>query len=151
MQLTQFTDYSLRLLLYLSAHPNRLVPVEEVSRAYGVSRHHLVKVVQQLVDQQLVASTRGRGGGLRLNRAPADINIGALVRQTEPHLDLVECFNSRTNTCPIDRACGLKHVLGDAQRAFLDVLDRSVLADFLPRAPELIKLWTRHQRRAVTP
>ena len=148
MQLTQFTDYSLRLLLYLGTHPDRLVPVEEVSRAYGVSRHHLVKVVQRLVDQELVASTRGRRGGLRLNRRPADINVGALVRLTEPNLDLVECFDAETNTCPIDRACGLKRVLGDAQHAFLNVLDRSVLADFLPRAPQLIQLWTRHQRHA---
>ena len=69
MQLTQFSDYSLRLLLYLAAHPDRLVPIDEVSRAYGVSHHHLVKIVQLLVDRKLVASTRGRGGGLRLNRA----------------------------------------------------------------------------------
>ena len=143
MQLTQFSDYSLRLLLYLAAHPERLVPIDEVSRAYGVSHHHLVKIVQLLVDRQLVASTRGRGGGLRLNRQPADINVGALVRITEPHFDLVECFDRTTNTCPIEPACGLKQVLRDARRAFLDVLDGRTLADFLPRAPELIRLWQR--------
>ena len=143
MQLTQFSDYSLRLLLYLAAHPDRLVPIDEVSRAYGVSHHHLVKIVQLLVDRQLVASTRGRGGGLRLNRAPAEINVGALVRLTEPHFDLVECFDRTTNTCPIEPACGLKQVLRDARRAFLDVLDERTLADFLPRAPELIRLWQR--------
>ena len=141
MQLTQFSDYSLRLLLYLAAHPERLVPIDEVSRAYGVSHHHLVKIVQLLVDRQLVASTRGRGGGLRLNRQPAEINVGALVRITEPHFDLVECFDRTTNTCPIEPACGLKQVLRDARRAFLDVLDGRTLADFLPRAPELIRLW----------
>jgi len=141
MQLTRFSDYSLRLLLYLAAHPDRLVSIDEVSRAYGVSHHHLVKVVQRLVDERFVASTRGRGGGLRLNRRPADINVGALVRATEPHFDLVECFDRNTNTCPIEPACGLKRVLRDAQRAFLDVLDGSTLADFQPRAPELIRLW----------
>jgi len=141
VQLTQFSDYSLRLLLYLAAHPDRLVPIDEVSRAYGVSHHHLVKIVQLLVDRQLVASTRGRGGGLRLNRQPAEINVGALVRITEPHFDLVECFDRTTNTCPIEPACGLKQVLRDARRAFLDVLDGRTLADFLPRAPELIRLW----------
>ena len=141
MQLTRFSDYSLRLLLYLAAHPDRLVPIDEVSRAYGVSHHHLVKIVQLLVDRQLVASTRGRGGGLRLNRQPAEINVGALVRITEPHFDLVECFDRTTNTCPIEPACGLKQVLRDARRAFLDVLDGRTLADFLPRAPELIRLW----------
>ena len=143
MQLTQFSDYSLRLLLYLAAHPDRLVPIEEISRAYGVSHHHLVKIVQLLVDRQLIASTRGRGGGLRLNRPPAEINVGALVRLTEPHFDLVECFDRTTNTCPIEPACGLKQVLRDARRAFLDVLDGRTLADFLPRAPELIRLWQR--------
>jgi Rrf2 family nitric oxide-sensitive transcriptional repressor len=129
------------LLLYIAAHPDRLVPIDEVSRAYGVSHHHLVKIVQLLVDRQLVASTRGRGGGLRLNRQPAEINVGALVRITEPHFDLVECFDRTTNTCPIEPACGLKQVLRDARRAFLDVLDGRTLADFLPRAPELIRLW----------
>lgn len=141
MQLTRFSDYSLRVLLYLAAHDDRLVSVDEVSRAYGVSKHHLVKVVQPLVDRGLVASTRGRGGGLHLKRRPADINVGALVRATEPHMNLVECFDRSSNTCPIEPACGLKRVLRDAQRAFLEVLDRSTLADFMPRAPQLIRLW----------
>ncbi|HUK35463.1 MAG TPA: Rrf2 family transcriptional regulator [Vicinamibacterales bacterium] len=148
MQLTRFSDYSLRVLLYLAAHSDRLVSVDEVSRAYGVSKHHLVKVVQRLVDEGLVASTRGRGGGLRLNRRPADINVGALVRATEPHFHLVECFDREANTCPIDSACGLKQVLRHAQRAFLDVLDQSTLADFVPRAPELIRLWKAPRRGA---
>lgn len=141
MQLTQFSDYSLRILLYLATHPGRLVPVQEVSRAYGVSQHHLVKVVQRLVDERMVASARGRGGGLRLSMPPSEIRLGSLVRKTEPHLELVECFNRSTNTCPIDRACGLKGALAEAQDAFFTVLDGYTLADFLPRAPELIRLW----------
>ena len=143
MQLTRFSDYSLRVLLDLAAHDDHLVSVDEVSRAYGISRHHVVKVVQRLVEQDLVASSRGRGGGLRLNRRPADINVGALVRATEPHLNLVECFDRAENTCPIDQACGLKGVLKNAQRAFLAVLDGATLADFAPRAPQLIRLWRR--------
>jgi len=148
VHLTQFSDYSLRLVLYLAAHGDRLVSVQEVSQAYGVSHHHLVKVVQLLVDNKIVASTRGRGGGLRLNRPPGDINVGRLLRLTEPHFHLVECFDSKTNTCPIDRACGLKGVLHEAQQAFLRELDRHTLADFVPRAPALIQLWTRHRDRA---
>jgi Rrf2 family transcriptional regulator, nitric oxide-sensitive transcriptional repressor len=143
VQLTRFSDYSLRVLLYLAAHQDRLVSINEISRAYGVSHHHLVKVVQRLLEKNLIASTRGRGGGLRLNRPPSAINIGALVRATEPHFDLVECFDRATNTCPIDAACGLKGVLRNAQAAFLKVLDDRTLADFLPRAPELIRLWKR--------
>jgi len=146
VQLTRFSDYSLRVLLYLATHQDRLVSIQEVSRAYGVSHHHLVKVVQRLLEKELIASTRGRGGGLRLNRPPAAINIGALVRATEPHFDLVECFDRATNTCPIDSACGLKGVLRNAQAAFLKVLDDRTLADFLPRAPELIRLWARPRR-----
>jgi Rrf2 family nitric oxide-sensitive transcriptional repressor len=141
VQLTRFSDYSLRVLLYLATHQDRLVSIREVSRAYGVSHHHLVKVVQRLLEKDLIASTRGRGGGLRLNRPPAAINIGMLVRATEPHFDLVECFDRKANTCPIDSACGLKGVLRNAQAAFLKVLDDRTLADFLPRAPELIRLW----------
>jgi Rrf2 family nitric oxide-sensitive transcriptional repressor len=143
LQLTYFSDYALRLLLYLATHPNRLVPVQEVSQAYGISPHHLMKVVQRLVEEGIVASTRGRRGGLRLNRRPEEVNVGALVRLTEPHFHLVECFDTNANTCPIEPACGLKAVFRQAQRAFLTVLDGHTIADFLPRAPALIRLWTR--------
>jgi Rrf2 family nitric oxide-sensitive transcriptional repressor len=141
MHLTYFSDYSLRLVLYLAMHPDRLVPLQEVSQAYGISQHHLVKVVQLLVDKGLIASARGRGGGLRLNRAPEAINVGSVVRLTEPHFHIVECFDEKTNTCPIEPACGLKGVFSRAQQAFLEVLDAHTLADFLPRGPALVKLW----------
>ncbi len=131
----------MRLLLYLAVHRDRLVQVQEVSGAYRVSQHHLVKVVQLLVDQDLVASVRGRRGGLRLKARPDQINLGTLVRMTEPHLNLVECFDDLKNTCPIHPACGLKKVFHHAQRAFLDVLDRHTLADFLPDAQTLVPLW----------
>jgi len=143
MQLTLFSDYSLRVLLYLTMHGDRRVTLAEMSTAYGISQHHLVKVVQRLVEEGLIESTRGRGGGLRLARPPGEINVGQVVRVTEPHLNLVECFDAQTNTCPIDRACGLKQVLLRAQAAFLDELERHTLADFAPRAPALIKLWRR--------
>lgn len=143
MQLTYFSDYALRLLIYLAAHRDRLVSIQEVSRAYVISQHHLVKVVQLLVENGIVTTTRGRRGGLRLNLAPEQIRVGALVRLTEPHLHLVECFDKTTNTCPIEPACGLKGVFQEAGRAFLDVLDAHTVADFLPRAPALIRLWKR--------
>jgi Rrf2 family nitric oxide-sensitive transcriptional repressor len=140
VQLTQFSDYSLRLALYLAMHPDRLVSVQEVSAAYDISAHHLVKVVQRLAQGGVIASTRGRGGGLRLARSPEDINIGALVRHTE-RFDLLECFAADTNTCPITRVCGLKHVVADAQKAFIAVLDQHTLADFLARGPALVRVW----------
>jgi Rrf2 family nitric oxide-sensitive transcriptional repressor len=143
MHLTQFSDYSLRLLLYLSCHPDRLVSVEEVARAYGISRHHLVKVVQTLTDVGYVESQRGRRGGMRLARATSEINIGRLIRRTEPHLDLVECFDEETNTCPIAPACGLKGALLRAQTAFLNVLDEYTLDQFAARRAALVPLLAR--------
>ena len=140
MRLTKFSDYSLRVLLYLALHPERPVPVGEVSRAYRVSPHILVKVVQLLVAEGLVESSRGRQGGLRLGRQPTDINVGALVRRTETNLDMVECFDRGTNTCPIESSCGLKSALTRAQRAFFDVLDHHTLADFIPHPVGLRRL-----------
>lgn len=140
MTLTKFSDYSLRLLLYLALHRDRPVSIAEVGRAYRVSPHILVKVAQLLINEGLVASVRGRSGGLRLSKAPADINVGALIRMTETSWDLVECFDAASNTCPIEPACALKGALKRAQRAFLGALDAHTLADFLPRAPSLIRL-----------
>jgi Rrf2 family nitric oxide-sensitive transcriptional repressor len=140
MHLTKFSDYSLRLLLYLAVHGDRPVSIGEVSRAYRVSPHILVKVVQLLIADGLVTSVRGRLGGLRLTRAPKDINVGALVRRTESNWTLVECFDAASNRCPIEPACGLKGVLKRAQHAFINVLDNHTLADFMPRAPELRQL-----------
>jgi Rrf2 family nitric oxide-sensitive transcriptional repressor len=143
MQLTYFSDYALRLVLYLAAHADRLVSIQEVSRAYVVSQHHMVKVARLLIDRGIVSGVRGRRGGLRLNVPPDQLTIGGLVRLTEPHFDIVECFDGATNTCPIAPACGMKGVLRQANRAFLDVLDTHTVAEFLPRAPALLKLWKR--------
>jgi len=138
--LTKFSDYSLRLLIYLGLHRDRLVSVGEISKAYRISPHIVVKVVQLLVEEQLIISVRGRNGGLRLNKPPAAINVGRLIRRTEPGWDLVECFNAERNTCPIDGSCELKGALKRAQRGFLEVLDGYTVADVLPRAPALIRL-----------
>lgn len=140
MHLTQFSDYSLRLVLYLACYPERVVSVDEVSRAFGISRHHLVKVVQTLTELGVVEAQRGRGGGMKLAMEPAQINVGWLIRRTEPHLNLVECFDPETNTCPIAPACGLKGALLRAQHAFLKVLDEYTLDDFRSRRRDLVRL-----------
>ena len=93
MHLTQFSDYSLRVAIYLAAHPDEPVSVEEISRSYGISRNHLTKVVRRLTDLGILASTRGRSGGFRLAKRPDEINIGWLVRQTEPHFHIGECLD----------------------------------------------------------
>jgi Rrf2 family nitric oxide-sensitive transcriptional repressor len=146
MHLTQFSDYALRVAIYLGCHPGTLVSVEEISRAYGISRHHLVKVVQVLVDLGVVESQRGRAGGMQLAKDPSTINVGWLVRRTEPHFNLVECFDEETNTCPIAPACGLKGALQRAQQAFLDVLDEYSLDHFLRRRSDLVPLLENSRR-----
>jgi Rrf2 family nitric oxide-sensitive transcriptional repressor len=140
MRLTKFSDYSLRVLIYLAVHTGKPVSIREISRAYGVSPHIVVKVVQGLVADGSVSSVRGRHGGLRLSRPPEQINVGALVRRSEASWDVVECFNRDTNTCPIEPACGLKGALARAQRAFIGVLDDYTLADFLPRGSHVKQL-----------
>ena len=152
MRLTQFSDYSLRTLLYLGAHQERLVSVGEVARAYRISYHHLVKVAGMLAELGLVEATRGRGGGLRLARAPEAINVGWVVRHTESDFHLVECFDPTTDTCPITPACMLKNVLQEARNTFLSTLDKYTLGDLLS-APErkqrLVQLWTSASREAA--
>ena len=140
MHLTQFSDYALRVVLYLGCHPRKLVSVDEISRAYGISRHHLVKVVQTLTGLGVVEAQRGRGGGMRLAKRPSEINVGWLIRRTEPHFDLVECFDPEANTCPIAPACGLKGALHRARQAFLDVLDEYSLDQFLKQRSDLAPL-----------
>jgi Rrf2 family nitric oxide-sensitive transcriptional repressor len=146
MQLTLFSDYALRIALYLATHEDRLVSIDEICSAYGISKNHLAKVVARLIELGVVASVRGRSGGLKLARSADDINVGRLVRETEPHMNLVECFDMRTNTCPIAPACGLKGVLLEAQQAFLQSLDGHTLAEFLPRRDRLIPLWVKKRR-----
>lgn len=129
MQLTIFTDYGLRSLMYLAANADRMCSVKEISEHFGISRNHLVKVVHRLAQLGYIASTKGKGGGIRLARDAADLRLGELVQALEPHMELVECFNKDTNTCRIASTCQLKHYLFEANRSFIDTLDKYTLAD----------------------
>lgn len=124
MKLTLFTDYSMRVLLYLAARPDRLSSIAEVAQAYNISQNHLMKVVNDLARTGYIETLRGRGGGIRLGRNPADINLGELVRHTEGGFDLVDC-----GSCIVAPACRLTGVLKEALGAFLSVLDRYSLAE----------------------
>jgi Rrf2 family transcriptional regulator, nitric oxide-sensitive transcriptional repressor len=130
MRLTQYTDYSLRVLIYLGLRPDRRCTIREISEAYGISRNHLMKVVQQLVAEGYVESTRGVGGGLMLAHAPDKIGVGNVVRAMEPDMGLVECMRSN-NECIITSACRLHGMLAEAREVFLGALDRYTLADIL--------------------
>jgi Rrf2 family nitric oxide-sensitive transcriptional repressor len=140
MRLTRYTDYALRTLIYLGLHEPQQSSIAEIARAYGISENHLTKVVHQLGRLGLVRTSRGRGGGLRLGKPPAEIVVGAVVRQTEDDLALVECFAS--GACAITAPCRLRRVLGEALAAFLAVLDRTTLADLLGdgAGPEIARL-----------
>lgn len=139
MQLTQYTDYSLRVLVFLAA-VDRAATVAEIAERYGISRNHLVKVAHQLGKKGYVATERGRGGGIRLARPPGEINLGSVVRDMEPNFHLVECFNPGGNHCVITPACALMHVLGEANAAFFAVLESRTLADVAGNAGALRRL-----------
>ena len=129
MQLTIFTDYGLRALMYLAAQPEKICSVREIATHYSISYNHLVKVVHKLSQIGLIVSSRGKGGGLKLAVKPDTLKLGDLVRMLEPNMDLVECFNKETNECRISSACTLKHYLFDAGKSFLESLNRHTLAD----------------------
>jgi Rrf2 family nitric oxide-sensitive transcriptional repressor len=131
MQLNAFTDYSLRVLVYAAAHRDRRCLTADVADSFGISRHHVVKVVNELQHLGYVETVRGRSGGFRLALPPNRIGIGEVVRRTESSMVVVECFDRSTNSCPLARACGLKGVLAEAFEAFLAVLDRYSIADMV--------------------
>jgi len=133
MKLTRYTDYSLRVLMYLAVRPDHLATIEEIAEAYAISRAHLMKVVHQLGRAGFVETVRGRGGGLRLARALGEICVGDVVRHTEDRMDLVECFDPETNHCRIEPVCALRGVLEEALEGFLSTLDGYSLADLVSR------------------
>ena len=129
MQLTQFTDYGLRSLMYLAAQPDRLCSVREIAEHYGISRNHLVKVAHRLAQLGYISSSKGKGGGIQLARKAETLRLGELVRELERNMNLVECFNRETNTCTVVSACALKHFLADANGAFIKTLNQHTLGD----------------------
>lgn len=134
MKLTSYTDYALRTLMYLAANRDRLVTIQDIADLHGIAKNHLTKVVHQLGLLGLVATVRGRNGGLALGREPAEINIGDVVRSTETDFNMAECFDENNVGCAYSSACMLKGVLGEATAAYLRVLD-AVTLETLTRKP----------------
>lgn len=133
MRLTSFTDYTLRTLLHLGSNRDRLVTIQEIADLHGISKNHLMKVVNELARNGVVETLRGRNGGFRLAHEPEDINIGAIVRMSETDFYMAECFDPNTAPCALLSSCSLKGVLGKATKAYLDELDRHTLASLLPQ------------------
>lgn len=133
MQLTTYTDYALRVLISVGAKDvEEISTIPEISRQYGISRNHLVKIVHHLSQSGYLATSRGKGGGIRLARPPSEICIGDVIRDAENHFDLVPCFGiAARGDCAIEPACVLKRALKEAVQAFLAVTDDYTLADLL--------------------
>jgi len=131
------------MLLYLMSHPGRKVTTKEVAEAYGISLNHLTKVAKSLTKAGWLVASRGGGGGLMLADHTPDTSVGEIVRFTESALDIAECFDAGTNTCPITRACQLKPILYRAKRAFFEVLDGSTVRDIARNSEELQPLFKR--------
>lgn len=128
MRLTRFSDYALRVLMYAAAAGDRLVTIEETATTYGISRAHLMKVVNILTRTGYLKGVRGRSGGFALARPPEAINLGEVIRATEPDFALVECF-ATGNQCVITGCCRLPQVLNRALDAFVQTLDAYTIAD----------------------
>lgn len=131
MQLTTFTDYSLRVLMYAALRQGDSITIHDVANAYGISRNHLTKVVFRLGQLGYLETTRGKGGGMRLARRPELIPVGRVVRQTEEDFGLVECLQKKGGDCVVYPACTLKSAMNEAMDAFFAVLDRYTLADLV--------------------
>ena len=131
MQLTKHTDYALRVLIWLAQRERSTI--REIAEANRISENHLMKIVHGLAKLGYVQTARGKGGGLRLARAPREIGVGAVVRDTEQTLHVVECLaHGYGGECLLTRRCGLKAILQEAQDAFLAHLDAYTLADLAP-------------------
>ena len=131
MRLTRFTDYALRTLIYVGVHSPELCSIKDVANSFNIRQSHLTKIVHELGRMGYLETVRGRGGGIRLGLDPADINIGEVIRRTEPDFFVVECFGPDPGVCCIKPACILGPVLEEAMAQFFDVLDRHTLEDLL--------------------
>lgn len=141
MRLTTFTDYCLRVLVYVGTKKgDELATIDEIASSYAISRGHIMKVVFRLGQLGYLETVRGKGGGMRLSRSADKINLGAVIRDTEDDFHLVSCFEPGVETCRILPSCVLRGALHKATKAFFDVLDGYTLADLLGPRQKLGKL-----------
>ena len=143
MKLTTFSDYTLRVLMFLALSRDRLATIPEIAAAYGISENHLMKVVHQLARAGVIESVRGKGGGVRLASAPEDIRLGQIVRVSEGNAPIVECLSADADTCRIAPACRLAGILVRAFDALYAALDEYTLADLVQLPRGLTRLLAR--------
>lgn len=137
VRLSRFTDYSLRILIYLGSHDGDPTTTHSIAESYGISFHHVAKAAQFLSREGFVAATRGRSGGLRLARHPKDISLGEVVRKADRGTAFVECMQAEGNCCAITGVCELAGILDEARRHFYEAMDRKTLADITRNRADL--------------
>lgn len=137
MQLSKFSDYALRVLMHLAASPNRLMSTRQIAEIHDAKYNHLTKVTGWLVAEGYATSSRGRGGGLQLAKAPSEINLGKLIRSLEADRPLVECHSAQGGNCPLTASCGLSIVLEDAQEVFFQALEKYSIEDTVHVIPRM--------------
>ncbi len=151
MRLADYTDYTLRVLMYCANNPGRLITIAELAEQHRVSKNHLMKIVNDLARQGVLETTRGRGGGLQLLRSPAAIRVGDVVRNSETDFRLVECFDRSTNNCSLTPSCRLKGLLSAAMQAYFGELDGATLADISGPAPSTRPATPSRRAQSETP
>lgn len=136
MRLTDYTDYTLRVLMFCAVHTDRPVSIAEIAQGHGISKNHVMKIVNDLARQGILQTKRGPGGGLRLLKSADDIRIGEVIRNTESDFHMVECFDTHRNACALTPHCKLKWVIAKATDAYLAELDKVTLADITETPPD---------------
>lgn len=141
MKLTNYTDYSLRVLMYLALKKeDELTTIQEIAEAYNISKNHLMKIIHHLGKLEYIITIRGRNGGFKLAKHPKDINIGEVVSNTEDDFSIVDCFKEGGGYCSISPSCKLKFALNEALQAFINVLNGYTLEDLVTNKAELVRL-----------
>lgn len=140
MQLTQFTDYSFRTLIYVALQDGKSCTIAEIAESYSISKNHLMKVIHRLSQLDILKTTRGKGGGLQLNAEPEELNIGELVKKLEPNLFIVECFDKANGKCVISPVCQLKNILHEATNNFIQTLEQYTLKDLIKNRKQLSQM-----------
>ena len=148
MRLTVYTDYALRVLMYLALKEDELATIAEISKSYGISKNHLMKVAHQLGAAGYVETVRGRGGGLQLARGIEEIGLGEVVRFTEPDMAIVSCFKPIDAPCAIRPSCVLRQALQKSRDAFMSVLDDYTLSDLIQPRGRLLGLLAISQNKS---
>jgi Rrf2 family nitric oxide-sensitive transcriptional repressor len=129
VRLAEYTDYSLRVLMYCARHADRRVTVAELAERQGLPRNQVMKIVADFARHGLLQTARGRGGGVRLLRPADQIRVGDVVRLSETDFRMAECFDDAGGSCALAAGCRLRRLFAEALRAYLGTLDGVTLAE----------------------